>query len=123
MRLRPFRRSPREPTITLINVVFLMLIFFLVAGTIAPARDGRLKLVTTADLAAVPPTDGVLVLQDGTLMVGGRLVSLEAAAQADGPVRLLPDRALPADALIRLARDLRAAGAADVIVIGERSGP
>ena len=26
----------REPTIALINVVFLMLVFFMVAGTIAP---------------------------------------------------------------------------------------
>ncbi len=123
MRPRPFRHSPKEPTITLINVVFLMLIFFLVAGTLAPPKDSRLTLVAAADLVAVPPPDGVLVLQDGTLMVDGRAVSARVAAQGHGAVRLVPDRDLAADTLIRLARELRAAGAVDVIVIGERAAP
>ena len=38
-------KTEREPTIALINIVFLMLIFFLVAGTLAQPLDSALKLV------------------------------------------------------------------------------
>ena len=38
------QKKHREPTIALINVVFLMLIFFLVAGRIAPPLDADLQL-------------------------------------------------------------------------------
>ncbi|HBT01217.1 MAG TPA: biopolymer transporter ExbD, partial [Citreicella sp.] len=33
------QKTEREPTIALINIVFLMLIFFLVAGTLAQPLD------------------------------------------------------------------------------------
>jgi biopolymer transport protein ExbD len=123
MRTQPFRKSTREPTITLINVVFLILIFFLVAGTIAPTRDPRVTLISAADLAAAQPPDGILVLPDGTLLSGGLPVTVTEAAASGGAVRLIPDRALPAARLVALGRDLRAAGATGVVLVGERSLP
>lgn len=33
------QKSEREPTIALINIVFLMLVFFMVAGTLAAPLD------------------------------------------------------------------------------------
>lgn len=41
--------SRREPTIALINIVFLMLVFFMVAGTLSQPLDKDLSLVRTAD--------------------------------------------------------------------------
>jgi biopolymer transport protein ExbD len=123
MRPRPFRKSDREPTITLINVVFLMLIFFMVAGTIAPATDARLTLVEADDLIAAPPPDGVLVLADGTLVRAGMTVTVAQAAASGSPVRLVPDRALPAPLLVAIGRDLRAAGASSVVLVAERRSP
>lgn len=123
MRPRPFRKSAREPTITLINVVFLMLIFFMVAGTIAPAPDARLTLVDARGLIAAPPPDGVLVLADGTLILRGQVVTVAQAAQDGGTIRVVPDRALAARTLVALGRDLKTAGATAVIIVAERRQP
>jgi len=123
MRTKPFRRSNREPTITLINIVFLMLIFFLVAGTLAPTQDARLTLVNADDLVATPPPDGLLVLADGTLLLRGQPVTAVQAAVAGGTIRIVPDRALAAERLIGIARALKDAGAADVIIVAERALP
>jgi biopolymer transport protein ExbD len=123
MHPKPFRRSAREPTITLINIVFLMLIFFLVAGSITPARDARLMLVSAADLVATPPPDGLLVLADGSLIFRGALVTAVQAVTVGEPIRIVPDRALPAASLISIGRDLKAAGASDVIIVAERAQP
>jgi biopolymer transport protein ExbD len=123
MHPKPFRRSAREPTITLINIVFLMLIFFLVAGSITPARDARLTLVNTADLGATPPPDGLLVLADGSLIWRGAPVAAGQAVKIGEPIRIVPDRALPAARLIGIGRELKAAGASDVIIVAERARP
>ena len=123
MRPRPFRKSDREPTITLINVVFLMLIFFMVAGTIAPSVDQRLTLVQAEGLIATPPQDGLLVLADGTLMLRGQVVTVAQAAQGGGTIRVTPDRDLPASMLVALGRDLKAAGAQSIVIVAERPGP
>ncbi len=57
IRISPKRTSRKpENTIALINVVFLMLIFFLVAGTLAPSPDHNVDFITlaTKDPAALP---------------------------------------------------------------------
>jgi biopolymer transport protein ExbD len=123
MRLKPFQRSTREPTITLINIVFLMLIFFLVAGTIAPAHDPRLTLVDAADLVATPPPDGLLIMADGSLIRRRETVTVEQVVIIGEPIRIVPDRALPADVLIRIGRDLKAAGASDIVILAKRAQP
>ncbi len=119
------RKTGREPTIALINVVFLMLIFFLVAGTLAPPLESDLRLVRTADLAAAPPPDALVVHADGGLSFRGAVVDSAADYMAlrdggAGPVRLLPDRALPAQTLVALASDLAAAGAERVVIVTEQ---
>lgn len=124
MRLsRPPRRRA-EPTIALINVVFLMLVFFLVAGRIARPIEDDLRLVQ-ADLAAARVPDDALVLRaDGSLLWQGRPADPEsviAAMPGEGPLRLLPDRDLPARDLIAVAARLRElAGDREVRLVTER---
>jgi biopolymer transport protein ExbD len=118
---RPRPRPKAEPTIALINVVFLMLTFFLIAGTLAPQVDPRLTLARAADLAAAPPPDGLVVLSDGTMLLNGSPATPEDAVAATPRVRVVPDRDLPAADLVRLARDLRAAGAEEVVLVTERA--
>ena len=57
---RIVRRKKGEPTIALINIVFLMLIFFLVAGTLAQPLDGDLELVETSDLEGREPPEALV---------------------------------------------------------------
>lgn len=128
MRTPRFQRKKPEPTITLINVVFLMLIFFLVAGTIAPPVPSEVRLVQVAGTeAAVPPDVLVITAQGETFSLRGPVdaAGFVAAlpADADGLVRVMPDRDLPAERLIGVAQALRQAGAREVRLITERAVP
>ena len=125
MTARP-ARSRREPTIALINIVFLMLIFFMAAATLAPPLDGGLKLVQTADLDGRAPPDALVVHADGRLVYRGEVLS-DAGAYLDvlawdarETVRIVPDAELPARDLVALGEALRAAGAERVVMVTER---
>ncbi len=125
MRIRR-HRTRIEPTIALINVVFLMLVFFMVAGTIAPPMDQDLRLVRTSDLEGRAPPDTLVVHSDGSLTYRGKAIASAQAFYAARPadareeVRIVPDRALPALTMVNLARDLRAAGASSVMIVTQR---
>ncbi len=122
----PRNATKREPTIALINVVFLMLIFFLFAGTVAPPINPDLTLVKTADIASAAPPVGLVIHADGRLEAGGQVLADEAAyvaGLADGAlaeIRLIPDRDLPAADLLRIGAALRDAGAETMIIATER---
>lgn len=119
-------KAEREPTIALINIVFLMLIFFLVAGTLAPPLDKGLRLVTTAEIEATAPADALVLHADGRMTHRGTDIADAAAFLSDMPeearalVRVVPDRDLPAGTLIAVGRSLREAGAGTVLIVTER---
>ena len=122
------QRRRADPTITLINVVFLMLMFFLVAGTIAAPPPADLRLVQLAQADPLVPPDVIALTADGTALwqdapadPAAYVAALPPAAK--GIARVMPDRDAPASALITLARALRAAGAAEVRIVTERSTP
>lgn len=125
IRRRP-RASGREPTIALINVVFLMLVFFMVAGTIAPPMESDLSLVRTEDLEGRAPPDTLVVDATGALSYRGAPVESAATFAAGltaaerAAIRVVPDRDLAAADLVRLATELRGAGAERVLVVTER---
>ncbi len=120
-------RTRREPVIGLINVVFLMLIFFLIAGSIAPAPDRGLALVRIADLTTQAPPDAIVLLADGRLRHRGAdgvdAAAYVATLAAPRVARILPDRDAPAAALVALADALHDAGAGRVVILGERALP
>lgn len=124
--MTPHRRKPRESTIALINIVFLMLIFFLVAGTLAAPMDPDVTLVETSQIAGTPPPDALVIHQDGSLTHRGAPVSDPAAyvailTLADRQyLRIVPDRDLPAAQLIRIGRALQSAGAETVVIVTEQ---
>lgn len=129
--MRMMRRpgGDREPTIALINIVFLMLIFFMIAGTLAAPLDRDLNLVKTEDLEGSAPPDALVLHADGRLSFRGETLP-DAAAYLAGQereeghvVRLVPDRDLPARDLVRISNALRAAGATRVVLVSERALP
>lgn len=116
-------RRKRDSTIALINVVFLMLVFFLIAGTVAPPLDPDLTLVDTAELEGREPPDALVLRRDGTLSYRG--APIEPNAYMDlhqsGPVRIVPDRDVPGQRLIQVTGQLRRAGATSVFVVTEQA--
>ena len=126
--MKPRRsKTPKEPTIALINVVFLMLIFFLIAGTVAPQLDPDLTLVNTADLDLSAPPDGLVVFPDGTMSANGKPVDTvatyltERSAEQRATIRVIPDENLPAKILLEIAAELRAADVESVLIATQRA--
>lgn len=123
--IRRRNKSESEPTIALINVVFLMLIFFLVAGTIAPSLDKDLRLVRTADIEGTAPADALVLHPDGRMTNRGRDIGSAAAfvgsltEEARAELRIVPDRDVPASTLVALGRALHEAGAERVLLVTE----
>lgn len=121
-------RAKPEPTIALINIVFLMLIFFIVAAQIAPPLDGEVKLVSTAGLENREPPDALVVMPDGLMRYRGALVTpahyvtikQESAPEDLRQIRLVPDRNLPAARLIEIGRELRNLGAERIMLVTEQ---
>jgi biopolymer transport protein ExbD len=113
----------RDPAIALINIVFLMLVFFLIAGTIAAPLDSELKLVETSGLEGREPPDALVLHEDGTLTFRG--VETDPAqymiGHSGGAVRFVPDRNASGLRMMELSRSLRSLGAASVIVVTERA--
>lgn len=127
--MRRFEKSKpqREPTIALINIVILMLVFFMVAGTLSRSLDPELSLVETRTLEGNAPPNALVVYPDGALSYEGQ-EQIDAAtfigqlSEADREVvRLVPDRSLPASRLVSLTRDLRGAGARRVVLVTKRA--
>lgn len=122
IRPAPQRRA-RGSTIALINVVFLMLIFFLVAGTVAPPLDPDLKLVETSDLEGREPPDALVLRADGTLSFRAVQIDPETymADHGAGAVRIVPDRNVSGIRLIEVTGALRRLGASSVMLVTERA--
>lgn len=126
LREAPRRRS--EPAIALINIVFLMLIFFLVATRITPPLDGDLDLISTQDLSADEPPDALVISAEGELFYRGVATTparYVAIRREDAPelevLRLVPDRDLAATQLIEIGGQLQALGVERVFIVTERS--
>lgn len=125
---QPPARAPREPTIALINIVFLMLVFFMVAGTLATPPDRDLTLVKTSDLEGREPADTLVIAPDGSLRFRGQPVGeaaqvLNRLTAEGGIARLLPDRDAPAARVLAVARALRNGGAERVVIVTEKALP
>ncbi|MBI1494659.1 ExbD/TolR family protein [Halocynthiibacter styelae] len=132
MRLRGGqKRKATEPTIALINVVFLMLIFFLIAGTVSPPLDDELKLVNVEGLEGRPPPDTLILHADGHLSLRGAVVLPEDIDMSELPdtdeneegqiaLRLIPDRDVSAMTLLKVTDQLRLAGATQIWLVTER---
>ena len=122
---QPITRQRQEPTIALINIVFLMLVFFLVAGTITANQAGDVNLVSVADMAGQQPADAVVIYADGSIYLRGELVDVRSAVLAmssdtSDVLRLMPDRDLPAQDLVRIAGEFTNSGAKNIVVVTER---
>ena len=118
---RPKRK--RDSTIALINVVFLMLIFFLITGTLAPPLDPDLELVNTSELEGREPPDALVLHRDGTLSFRGVPTDPKThmLGRSSEPVRIVPDRQASGPRLIEVTGALRRLGATSVVVVTEKA--
>ena len=117
----PTRRPMRESVVPMINVVFLLLIFFLMTARIAPPEPLDTTPPRVAlDTDPLPRTARRLWLGPEGLVLGDGTPAgpaLAAMAHPPDPVTLHADAARPAADLARVLRELGAAGLADVTLV------
>lgn len=125
------RHETRKPdfSLAMVNIVLLLVLFFIVVGAPAdPAeRDIRLPEVHDLPIEALPRpllrlTSGDGLVLDGQIVARTALIS--AIRQGDGPqmLHLLVARDHAARAVLALSAELGAAGA-QVKLVTVRSGP
>ena len=117
----PPRKRARESVVPMINVVFLLLIFFLMSAQIAPPDpvDVLPPVVRHADAPLPEDARQVWLGRDGVLHHDGLTDAAAQARLADdpGPVSLRADAALPAADLARTLRLLAEAGLTEITLV------
>ncbi|MEP3048949.1 MAG: biopolymer transporter ExbD [Roseibium sp.] len=124
-------KKPLETTISLINIVFLMLIFFLVAGQLAPPLDPEVTLAQIEEIDPLPPPDALYVRKDGALVyreqpitAAAYLSEFEGEGDAEKTtIRLAADQGLTTDHLLKHVAALYQAGASRVVLVTQKSSP
>ena len=106
----------------LIDVVFMLLLFFILAATFSPpVLQVALPTASTAAAADDPARLVLAIDAAGALHHGGAPIMIEAvpgllSSHPDGAVELRVDRAAPFDAFIAVMDRLRAHGRSDVLI-------
>lgn len=122
-------KKPKEPTIALINIVFLLLIFFLAASTLAPPMDNEVELIDTRLLDNDPPPNALVIRADGSLVLHGNSTTIDDFLQHQKTltmddsglnIRLVPDRQVNAQTLVRIANQLKLGGAESIKLVTQR---
>ena len=116
----------------LINIVFILLIFFLVTATFVKDTGVEVLRPQSAVARALEPTSmRVAVTADGDVYAEGRRVTLEelrlkvrafVARERDRSVIVIPDESVSAGRLIEVMDAARLGGAADVAVAARKKG-
>jgi biopolymer transport protein ExbD len=119
---RPARRKP-DFSLSTVNIVLLLVLFFLIVGAPADQAERRVNLPITRTLPLAPLPRPLLLVEQGTgaLVLDGIVVSpesLQAAIQSGGMerVHLMVARDHPAQAALELSSWLRAQGSEVVLV-------
>ena len=116
------RRAPREPVVPMINVVFLLLIFFLMTAQIVPPTPFDLSLPNassdedTGQTALYISADGDIAFETER---GDAALARAAALPDQTPLRLYADADLPASTLAQILTRLAALGATRVEIVTE----
>ena len=118
-----------DGVIPLINIVFLLLVFFLLAGHIAPPEPADITPPTSSSIADDPAKPAVLhITADGTIQHNGAVIAdlmatttLIANTAKDSPVIIRADQGAPAARVLAAAHALKMARVSEsrlVVILG-----
>lgn len=119
--------NAEENVLPLINVVFLLLIFFMVSGTLIQEPPFQLTPATTEHAEAQKSQSEYLAIgADGRLAWTGEEINVDQLADRlgqradpDAPLQVRADRRLDARELTELLAELRSGGVAQIQLLTE----
>ena len=126
MLIQPRKPRRNDSTVPMLDMAFQILIFFMLAGTIARPLDDGLTLVQTTTLEGTPPPDALVISARGDVTFQGEAMDpVRYLANHVPPgtqiIRIVPDRDAPAATLIAVAAALTAAGAPQVVIVTQKA--
>ena len=120
----PARRPRGENIVPMINVVFLLLVFFLMTSEIAPPEPFAVDLPEAAPETPSEGSNTLHVAADGQIgwqdLTGEAAIAAFVAAQTGegaGPAQIRADRAVEAGVIAKLLPQLAAAGIGEVSLL------
>lgn len=133
MQLAKRKKKPKaDASLPLINIVFLLLLFFLVAGQVSEKlRDDIEPPLSTLLEKGQPPQKGVFISSTGDVFFNSiRISAIDVAtmSRADAgatkarclakcPIRIIADHRLEAVTLTKLLKKIRQGGAKDLMLV------
>lgn len=123
------RKTSGENLVPLINVVFLILIFFLAASIIRPFSDKEIELAKTADKTLAPNLRRLIFVgEDGPMLQQGVVAAqseLNDAVQSwlgekEKPVTVVGDHRLAATQVLDVVETLRRAGIENINLLAQK---
>lgn len=126
----PHKAHKEENLVPLINVVFLILIFFLVASTIRPYSDREISLAETINASKSAPAARMVIIRgDGQALIGG--VNVDAgqlraqivawSQERAEAITVVADKAAPAARLIDVVTMANDAGVTNVKLLTRKA--
>lgn len=119
-----------QALIPFINIIFLLMIFFVVVGRIESTPDKKLEIPRSAIGQAITGRPIIMELQrEGTIILDGKTVQREGLyaslqlifmADRDNPLTIKSDRNLPADYLLSALYLIKRAGGHNITLVTER---
>lgn len=129
------RQKPEreENLVPLINIVFLMLIFFLMTTALKPFDKQNLEVATASDLKnSKVRRDVILLSADGRIFIDGTSTALDALPAAltpwigkvtqDKPLLLVADKNSDAQKLVKILQAATSAGVNHIKLVTEIGG-
>ena len=114
----PPARRRGESVVPMINVVFLLLVFFLITATIAPPDPFATEPPRSEGGVGAQLDEVLYIGADGGLAFGDtRGEAVFAAVPEDGPLRIRADARLEARDVAAILARLAAAGVSDVRLV------
>ncbi|EEA92406.1 ExbD/TolR family protein [Pseudovibrio denitrificans] len=124
LKTKPQKRT-LENTIPLINIVFLMLIFFLFAGSIDRDDAKNVSPAETQEQSSRELIAGALIIApDGTMTQNEQPIQVEDLTPLEGseePLMVVADKALSGQTLARTLAALKKQGFSDVTLVTVRA--
>ncbi len=117
-------RRPSENIVPLINVVFLLLVFFMLTGTLSPVPPIDVDLPTAAGGSPSAGAPVLVVSHTGTLALDGNPISPDDLSarlgERPGALEVRADARVPARILLPLLERLQQAGLERVDLVTRR---
>ncbi|MGI9394136.1 MAG: ExbD/TolR family protein [Boseongicola sp.] len=101
----------------MINVAFLLLIFFLMSSVIAPPAPVDIAPPSTSESSSAVDGARLFIDADGQLIGDGGSIIQNLTVFSGQPVAISADASLPANTLVKIIERMRLAGTTEIVLV------